>query len=53
MKDLNRPKNNINAKFSPDGTQNEPFWRSELKAVLLWWKWYIFWFIIGFIIGFL
>ena len=30
------PKNNINAKFSPDGTHNESFWRSELKTALLW-----------------
>ncbi|MFK7748791.1 MAG: alpha/beta hydrolase, partial [Kordia sp.] len=30
------PKDNFNAKFSPNGTHSEAFWRSELKTALLW-----------------
>jgi len=29
-------KDNFTAKFSPNGTHSEAFWRSELKAALLW-----------------
>ncbi|MEM6721863.1 MAG: alpha/beta hydrolase-fold protein [Bacteroidota bacterium] len=32
----NFPKDNFTAKFSPDGTHSEVFWRSELRTALLW-----------------